>query len=203
MDILLIISQFFYRIRYWLLWGTLIVTGLVIYFTQFLPYSYTVQSNLYTGVSSTTTLDGSTINYAVISSTFDNLIGIAKSHSTLENVSQRLLADSYTFGEEWNDNEYIQAKHYRQLLEMTPPEVLELVNRDSVNITLQNLKDYFRNDRNNFLYNLFNRPIAFYSLQALNNIEIKRAGNSDILDISYTSADPGIRRKLLYTLLMN
>ncbi|MBO5381963.1 MAG: hypothetical protein J6A40_07755 [Bacteroides sp.] len=201
MDILLIISQFFYRIRYWLLWGTLIVTGLVIYFTQFLPYSYTVQSNLYTGVSSTTTLDGSTINYAVISSTFDNLIGIAKSHSTLVNVSQRLLADSYTYGEEWKDNEYIQAKHYRQLLEMTPPEVLELVNRDSVEITLQNLKNYYRNDRNNFLYNLFNRPIAFYSIHALNGIEIKRAGGSDILDISYTSADPGLTQKTVKYLI--
>ena len=201
MDILLIISQFFYRIRYWLLWGTLIVTGLVIYFTQFLPYSYTVQSNLYTGVSSTTTLDGSTINYAAINSTFDNLIGIAKSHSTLVNVSQRLLADSYTYGEEWNDNEYIQAKHYRQLLEITPPEVLELVNRDSVEVTLRNLKNYYRNDRNNFLYNIFNRPIAFYSLKALNGIEIKRAGNSDILDITYTSADPGLTQKTVLYLI--
>ncbi len=201
MDILLIISQFFYRIRYWLLWGTLIVTGLVIYFTQFLPYSYTVQSNLYTGISSTTTLDGSTVNYSVINSTFDNLIGIAKSHSTLLNVSQRLLADSYTYGEEWNDNEYIQAKHYRLLLEMTPPEVLELVNRDSVQVTLSNLKGYYRNDHNNFLYNLFNRPIAFYSLQALNNIEIQRVGNSDILDISYTSADPGLTQKTVVYLI--
>ena len=201
MDILLIISQFFYRIRYWLLWGTLIVTGLVIYFTQFLPFSYTVQSNLYTGVSSTTTLDGSTINYAAINSTFDNLIGIAKSHSTLVNVSQRLLADSYTYGEEWSDNEYIQAKHYRQLLEMTPPEVLELVNRDSVEVTLQNLKGYYRDDTSNFLYNLYNRPIAFYSLRALNGIEIKRAGNSDILDISYTSADPGLTQKTVIYLI--
>ena len=201
MDILLIISQFFYRIRYWLLWGTLIVTGLVIYFTQFLPYSYTVQSNLYTGVSSTTTLDGSTINYAAISSTFDNLIGIAKSHSTLINVSQRLLADSYTYGEEWQDNEYIQAKHYRQLLEMTPPEVLELVNRDSVEVTLENLKEYYRDDTSNFLYNLYNRPIAFYSLRALNSIEIKRAGGSDILDINYTSADPGLTQKTVKYLI--
>lgn len=201
MDILLIISQFFYRIRYWLLWGTLIVTGLVIYFTQFLPFSYTVKSNLYTGVSSTTTLDGATINYAVIASTFDNLIGIAKSHSTLENVSLRLLADSYTYGEEWNDNEYIQAKHYRQLLEMTPPEVLELVNRDSVKVTLENLKEYYHNKHNNFVYNLFNRPIAFYSLRALNNLEIQRAGNSDILDISYTSADPGITQKTVIYLI--
>ncbi|MBR6539033.1 MAG: hypothetical protein IKT76_04155, partial [Bacteroides sp.] len=173
----------------------------VIYFTQFLPYSYTVQSNLYTGVSSTTTLDGSTINYAAINSTFDNLIGIAKSHSTLVNVSQRLLADSYTYGEEWNDNEYIQAKHYRQLLEITPPEVLELVSRDSVEVTLQNLKEYYRDDTSNFLYNLFNRPIAFYSLRALNNIDIRRAGGSDILDISYTSADPGLTQKTVKYLI--
>lgn len=201
MDILLIISQFFYRIRYWLLWGTLIVTGLVIYFTQFLPFSYTVKSNLYTGVSSTTTLDGATINYAVINSTFDNLIGIAKSHSTLKNVSCRLLADSYTFGEEWQNNEYIQAKHYRQLIEMTPPEVLELVNRDSVQVTLRNITEYYEDNHNNFFYNLFNRPIAFYSLQALNGIEIKRAGNSDILDISYTSADPGLTQKTVKYLI--
>ena len=201
MDILLIISQFFYRIRYWLLWGTLIVTGLVIYFTQFLPFSYTVKSNLYTGVSSTTTLDGSTINYAAINSTFDNLIGIAKSHTTLRNVSYRLLADSYTYGEEWQDNEYIQAKHYRQLLEMTPPEVLELVDRDSVNVTLRNIKEYYADNHNNFFYNLFNRPIAFYSLEALNGIELKRAGNSDILDISYTSADPGLTQKTVKYLI--
>lgn len=201
MDILLIISKFFYRIRYWLLWGTLIVTGLVIYFTQFLPFSYTVKSNLYTGVSSTTTLDGSTINYAAINSTFDNLIGIAKSHTTLRNVSYRLLADSYTYGEEWHDNEYIQAKHYRQLLEMTPPEVLELVNRDSVQVTLRNIIEYYEDNHNNFFYNLFNRPIAFYSLQALNGIEIKRAGNSDILDISYTSADPGLTQKTVKYLI--
>lgn len=201
MDILLIISQFFYRIRYWLLWGTLIVTGLVIYFTQFLPYSYTVQSNIYAGVTNSTTLDGSQINYAAVASTFDNLIGIAKSHSTLENVSHRLLANSYTYGEEWQDNEYIQAKHYRQLLEITPPEVLELVNRDSVETTLKNLKNYYRNDRSNFLYNVFNRPIAFYSLHALNGIDIRRAGNSDILDISYTSADPGITQKTVAILI--
>lgn len=43
-DTSLFISQFLYRIRYWLLWGTLFVTGLVIYFTQFLPYSYTVEA---------------------------------------------------------------------------------------------------------------------------------------------------------------
>ena len=41
MNIVQFLASFFYRIRYWLLWGSLLVTALVIYFTQFLPYSYT------------------------------------------------------------------------------------------------------------------------------------------------------------------
>ena len=109
MDIMLFISQFLYRIRYWLLWGTLFVTGLVVYFTQFLPYSYTVTSSIYAGVTNSTSLDGSSINYMVINSTFDNLINLGKSRGTLEKVSLRLLANSLTFGEEWKDNQYIQS----------------------------------------------------------------------------------------------
>ena len=96
-DIMLFISQFFYRIRYWLLWGTLFVTGLVIYFTQFLPYSYTVKSSLYAGITNSTSLDGASINFSVVTATFDNLISIAKSRGTLEKVSLRLLANSLTY----------------------------------------------------------------------------------------------------------
>ena len=192
MDLLLFISQFLYRIRYWLLWGTLFVTGLVIYFTQFLPYSYTVKSSLYAGITSSTSLDGAAVNFSVVAATFDNLVNIAKSRGTLEKVSLRLLASSYTHGEEWKDNQYIQAKHYRQLLQITPKEVMELIDRKDESKTLANLTAYKKNDHNNFIYSVFNRTIAFYSMAALDRVELKRIGNSDILDISYTSADPGL-----------
>ena len=192
MDILLFISQFLYRIRYWLLWGTLFVTGLVIYFTQFLPYSYTVKSSLYAGITSSTSLDGAAVNFSVVAATFDNLVNIAKSRGTLEKVSLRLLASSYTHGEEWKDNQYIQAKHYRQLLQITPKEVMELIDRKDESKTLANLTAYKKNDHNNFIYSVFNRTIAFYSMAALDRVELKRIGNSAIFDISYTSADPGL-----------
>ena len=52
-----------------------IVTALVAYFTQFLPFSYTVNSNIYAGVTNVTNIDGSKVEN--ISSTFDNLINIA------------------------------------------------------------------------------------------------------------------------------
>ena len=51
MDVIQFISLFLYRIRYRMLWGSLIVTALVIYFTQFLPFSYTVNSSIYAGVT--------------------------------------------------------------------------------------------------------------------------------------------------------
>ena len=201
MDIILFISQFLYRIRYWLLWGTLFVTGLVIYFTQFLPYSYTVKSSLYAGITNSTSIDGSAINYTAINSTFDNLINIAKSRGTLEKVSLRLLANSFTYGEEWKDNQYIQAKHYRQLLQITPKEVLALIDRKDVEKTLANLTAYRKENSNNFIYSIFNRPVPFYSAVALDEITIKRAGNSDILEILYTSADPGITQKTVSILI--
>ncbi len=201
MDIILFISQFLYRIRYWLLWGTLFVTGLVIYFTQFLPYSYTVKSSLYAGITNSTSIDGSAINYTAVNSTFDNLINIAKSRGTLEKVSLRLLANSFTYGEEWKDNQYIQAKHYRQLLQITPKEVLALIDRKDVEKTLANLTAYRKENSNNFIYSIFNRPVPFYSALALDEITIKRAGNSDILEILYTSADPGITQKTVSILI--
>lgn len=198
---MLFISQFFYRIRYWLLWGTLFVTGLVIYFTQFLPYSYTVKSSLYAGITNSTSLDGASINFSVVTATFDNLISIAKSRGTLEKVSLRLLANSLTYGEEWKDNQYIQSKHYRQLLQMTPKEVLALVDRKDVEKTLANLTAYRKEANNNFVYSIFNRPVAFYSATALDGINIRRVNNSDILEISYTSADPGITQKTVSILI--
>lgn len=137
-------------------------------------------------------MDGAAVNFSVVAATFDNLVNIAKSRGTLEKVSLRLLASSYTHGEEWKDNQYIQAKHYRQLLQITPKEVMELIDRKDESKTLANLTAYKKNDHNNFIYSVFNRTIAFYSMAALDRVELKRIGNSDILDISYTSADPGL-----------
>ncbi len=201
MDIARFISHFFYRIRYWLLWGSLFVTGLVIYFTQFLPFSYTVKSSIYAGVTNNTSLDGSAINYAAINSTFDNLINIAKSPGTLEKVSVRLLATALTYGQDWKDNQYILAKHYRQLKQVTPKEVLALVDRKSLDKTIIHLKKYRKENGSNFVYAIFNRPGAFYSASALDQIDMKRAGNSDILNITYTSADPGLTQQTINILI--
>lgn len=202
MDISLFITQFLYRIRYWLLWGTLIVTGLVIYFTQFLPYSYTVEGSLYAGVTNEVSIDGTSISATAVNSTFDNLIGIAKSQTTLQKVSVRLLANALTYGEEWNDNMYIEALHYRQLLAKTPKEVLALVDRNDVNKTAEALFQYREKEINNFVYSMFNNGNEpYYSFRSLDKILVKRIEKSDILNLEYTSSDPGITQQTLIILI--
>lgn len=201
MNIAQFITQFIYRIRYWLLWGSLFVTGLVVYFTQFLPFNYTVEGSLYAGITNETSIDGTYVNSLTINSTFDNLINLAKSRGTLQKVSVRLLANALTYGEEWNDNHYIQARHYRQLLQYTPKEVLALVDRQDVNKTTEALYNYRKEDGRNFVYAMFNRPVPFYSAKALEEIIVKRAGASDILNLIYTSADPGITQQTLIIII--
>lgn len=201
MDIAQFITQFLYRIRYWLLWGSLLVTGLVIYFTQFLPFSYTVEGSMFAGVTNATTIEGSTVNVSTINSTFDNLIGLSKSQGTLTNVSVRLLANALTYGEEWKDNQYIQSKHYRQLLSIVPKEVLSLVDRNDLKKTTENLFKYRKETENNFVYALFLGDAPFYSAKALDKIIVKRSGTSDILDIEYTAADPGITQQTVIILI--
>lgn len=193
MDIIQFLSLFFYRIRYRLLWGSLIVTGLVIYFTQFLPFSYTVNSSIYAGVTNATSISNEGFNLFSVNSTFDNLINIAKSKGTLEKVSVRLLATCLVYGDEYKDNQYILAKHYRQLLQKTPKEVLALVDRKSIDKTTENLIKYRKPFSRNFVYVMFSHPEnRFFSYKALNKINVRRLGTSDIIDIDYTCSDPGI-----------
>ena len=72
MDITLYISRFLYRIRHQLIFGTLIVTALVAYFSQFMEKKYTVTTSIYTGITSNTGLDEETKpDWQAVNNTYD------------------------------------------------------------------------------------------------------------------------------------
>ncbi|WP_106829355.1 GumC family protein [Parabacteroides pacaensis] len=192
MNIPLFISRFLYRIRYQLIFGSLIVTLLVAYFTQFLSKTYTVNTTIYTGIVSNTTLDNETINNSQVSNTFDNLISVLRSQSTLENVSLHLLAMNLIHGNPEENNMYITAKNFQRLERLIPDEIKGLIDYQSEEKTVENLKKYATNSSLNFIYSLLNGKHPHYSYDALKKVQIKRIGNSDMIDLSYQSDDPGI-----------
>ncbi|MEG1580618.1 MAG: hypothetical protein RR386_05100 [Bacteroidaceae bacterium] len=193
MNISLFISRFIYGIRYQLLFGSFITAALVAYFTQFLPKTYTVDTTVYTGiVSSTNVIDEGNVNYQEINSTYDNLINLLKSKTTLENVSLSLLATNLIYGDLKEDNVHLLAKNFNTLSKEVPDEVKALVDKHSIEKTIKRLKIYKRSSMNNYVYMLLNGDHTYYSFNALNKISAKRLGNSDMIEISYTSDDPGI-----------
>lgn len=90
------------------------------------------------------------------------------------------------------DNLYITANNYKKLIASVPEEILLLVDTTSLDKTVNLFKEYKYSDSRNYLHELFNGSSAFYSYNALSSIIIRRQGNSDLIEIAYTSTDPGI-----------
>ncbi len=188
----LYISQFFYRIRHWLFFGTLIITALVYYFSQFLSKAYTSSTSIYAGVTSAVSLDESQISYFSINSTFDNLINLTKARGTLEKVAIKLLAQSYVCGNPYEDTEQIKAVNYRALIQETPQEILKLIDKKSQKNTAARLTAAYKKNRTNFVYRIVNSDHPFFSCNALSRVDSKRLGSSDLIEIQYTTSDPGL-----------
>lgn len=196
------ITLFFYRIRYWVLFPPLIVAVLVVFFTAKLPKNYEANSTIYTGIASTPNLDGSLVaNYFSTNSSFDNIINLARSRSTLETVSLKLLAQALIHGNANKDNTYMLASNYKKLLEIVPADVMGLVDKSSLNNTYKRFVDYKKEGKNNFIYSLLNWFHPHYSIDALKKIRVNRLGSSDMIEIKYNCDDPGIVHQTLRFLI--
>lgn len=105
------------------------------------------------------------------------------------------------YGDPDEDNMYISAKYYRMLEASVPPEIKKLIDRKSLDKTLDNLLNYRKEDRDNYIYGLIYYHHPFFSLEALSRVEIIRSGNSDMLELRYTCKDPALAYQTL--LLLN
>lgn len=191
-DVFIYLSRFLYQIRYKVLFSAIFVTVLSIYLTGYLPKTYTVKATIFTGIVSGSNIDSeATMSWYETNTAFDNIINLIKSRKTLQQVSMRLLAQDLVYGNENEDTEYISAENYNKLIKKTE-EIASLVDKKSEKNTFANLQSHWEESPRNFLYKLFNGTNPHYSFDALSKISIKRQGNSDMLEIVYTSDDPGI-----------
>ncbi len=193
MDITLFLSRFLFRIRHALILGTGIVTGLVIYFSAYIPKKYTVSTTIYTGIASSNGLNETEkLSYYELNSTFDNLIQLTKSRATLETVSMELFALSMIHGNPDENNMYIQSEHYVELEKEVPDYVKNLIDKNSFERTMKAIESNKMDIPGNFFFNLFNTSTGPYGFTALDKVQVFRIDNSDLIRISYEAEDPGI-----------
>lgn len=198
MEYILYFFRFLYRIRWWLLIGTIGITLLVILATRNMRRVYKVEATLYTGIVSGYSIEGTgTTDWAATNNAIDNLINIMRAESTLKRVSYRLYARNMINGNLEKDNNFLTAESFREIYNRTKNNkdgkaLLALIDKNSEEETVRNMLSYERPTPDNFIYGLFYWNHPHYSYEALKNINIQRKGNSDLLQVSYASNDPGI-----------
>lgn len=86
-----------------------------------------------------------------------------------------------------------EATESKQENAIVPPGV----NENDYYQTVQNLMGYYQSSDTNFVYELlqYNHPI--YSIQAISNAQVSRVQNSDFINITYNSKDPGVCQQTL------
>lgn len=194
------ILHFLFRIRYWIFFIPISVTVLVAYFTNNMAKTYEANTTIFTGITSSPSLNGISADYLITNNSFDNIINLVHSRSTLEKVSLKLFAQDMIYGDTKNDNAYIKASNYNSLLTIVPEDVLKLIDTTSLDKTYDNLVKYKKEDNDNFIYGLLNWFHPHYSISSLNNIQVNRLGSSDMIEIKYSSDDPGIVHQTLIIL---
>lgn len=201
--------KFFYRIRYWLIFIPLLITLLAIWRTNHMPKNYTVNCSIYTGIITGVNVlseSGVTTTSYTQGSMMDNLLNLITADQTLKQVSLRLYARIMVHGDPDKDNTYINANHYKYLYNHGEP-IHHLISKESPNDsineqrTYENLVAYETNDPSNYVYGIYQYQLPYVNREALQKILVNREGSSDLLEISYTTDDPGITYQTLRILI--
>lgn len=208
MKYLLYAFRFLYRIRWWLIFAPIIITILAIYISRNFSRTYEVRATVYTGIVSGYSIEGESgiSDYIGVSNAMDNLINIIQAENTLKRVSYRLYARNMVHGDLTKDNQYITASSFREIYNRTKnnrdgAKLLALIDSTNEEKTFQNILKYEKPNKDNFIYGLFYFNHPHYCYNSLKNIRVSRKNNSDLLEISYTSNDPGIAYNTLDILM--
>lgn len=201
--------KFFYRIRYWLFLAPLLIAALVFWKTRHMPAQYTSSCSIYTGIITGVNIlseSGVTTTNYMQSSMMDNLLNIITSDQTLKQVSLRLYARIMVHGNPDADNNYCKAGNYRYLYDHGK-EIHHLIDKNSSNDsineqrTYENLVAYEVNDNSNYVYGIYQWNLPYVNRASLQKIFVERLGNSDIIEITYTTDDPGITYQTIKILI--
>lgn len=208
MNFIISIIRALFRHRWLILVGTSLITILVFYFTRHMQGGYDVKATLYTGVASGYNLESDKrTDWTTVQNSMDNLISIIQAESTLKRVYLRLFSRILIQGDSDKDNNFITSSCYNYTYNhlknsLHGPEILKLIDKSSEDKTVANLEAYMRPQKGNYIYEMFYYNHPFYSYNALKGIKVQRRLTSDLLDITYTSGDPGIAYNTV-SILMN
>ena len=202
MNIFQLIIRWFLRLKWWFLILPIAVASMAIYLTRSLSLQYKTDLTIYTGVISNNSnalgLNSGGQDWNIMNNSINNIINTIQSKETIKKLSIELYARLMINGNPNKDNNFIKAKHFKELYDITPKDVLKLIDKKSESETVQRLLKYEKPTRDNFIYGLLNWEHPYFSYKAFQeNLHVRRMDNSDILQVTYEANDPGVAYQTL------
>ena len=191
MDTFRYLIRFLYKIRWYLVILPLIALVVAWFMTRNMQRVYDTNTTIYTGMITGYNMEGNgSGNNSQTNIT--NLMLIITTDNTIHEVALQLFARCMMYGNPNKDNNYITAEHFRELNATVPPEVKALIKHNSEAQTVANLKAYEKPLQDNYLFGILNHHPYFGINNITSRIKVLQLEKSDIIDIAYSSNDPGI-----------
>ena len=199
MDTFRYLVRFLYKIRWYLVILPLIALIVAWFMTRNMQRVYDTNTTIYTGMITGYNMEGNgSGNNSQTNIT--NLMLIITTDNTIHEVALKLFARCMMYGNPNKDNNYITAEHFRELNATVPAEVKALIKHNSEAQTYANLKAYEKPLQDNYIFGILNHHPYFGINNITSKIKVLQLEKSDIIDIAYSSNDPGIAYNTLYIL---
>ena len=191
MDTFRYLVRFLYKIRWYLVILPLIDLIVAWFMTRNMQRVYDTNTTIYTGMITGYNMEGNgSGNNSQTNIT--NLMLIITTDNTIHEVALKLFARCMMYGNPNKDNNYITAEHFRELNATVPAEVKALIKHNSEAQTYANLKAYEKPLQDNYIFGILNHHPYFGINNITSKIKVLQLEKSDIIDIAYSSNDPGI-----------
>ena len=177
-----------------------ILAGTVFFLTRNEPQTYISKTTVYTSLASGSSIDLSGFTFNTVNTQFDNLMSIIKSNATFEKTGLSLFASHLV--PDKPDPLLMQPQHYDEFLRNLPADVKKLAVHGDFEKTLANVEKYYGSGKDNYIFDLINRKSSYYNPATIQGkLNVRRIQNSDNIELSYESDDPGICQQTLVYLV--
>ena len=196
---LIILIRLILRNKLMLLLSALMAAGVTFYMTRNTPKEYESRSLINTGLVSGYNIEssgGGRIDYGYTNNEMENILGIARSRETQEEVAAQLLAQALMQTDP--SVEVIGADAFRTLKKEVPDAIRsQVVDYQSFENTLRVIKSWRDAIQSNTIKDILESKHPLFGIEYIETITIKREGTSDQIKISYSTTDPAICRNTI------
>ena len=179
-----------------------VAVAVVFFLTRGEQRSYVSKTTVFTSLASGNSVDVSVSGFMLntVNTQFDNLMGIIKSNATLEKTGLSLFTGQLML--EKPDPKIMLPEHYEEFKKNLPAEVKKLVVKGDFEKTLAAVRKFYDATDDNYVRKQVADGSTWYNPGAiLSKLSVRRVQNSDNIELSYESNDPGVCQQTLICLV--